>query len=152
MTKDKLSEKISSFIIAEIEKKYSGQLIQKMFFEMCPYYNKGENGEWENWIEFRAIVASKAEVERVIDYWVKKGKSLEEAISISEGGGEYDTEDWRNHVRFNFQEKEYGIEDWEWSDKIDACKGAVKKIMAHKFTSFTKTSDFKADDELWIND
>lgn len=152
MTKDELSEKISSFIIAEIEKKYSGQLIQKMFFQMTQYYHENEKNEWEDWIEFCAIVVSKSEVERVIDYWVKKGKSLEEAISISEGGGEYDTEDWKNHVRFNFSEKEYGIEDWEWSDKIDACKGAVKKIMAHKFTSFTKTSDFKADDELWIND
>ncbi|BDC97152.1 hypothetical protein [Treponema saccharophilum] len=152
MTKDELSEKISSFIIAEIEKKYKGQLIQKMFFEMCPYYNKGENGEWEDWIEFRAIVTSKAEVERVIEKYVKSGESREDAISISESSGEYDTEDWKNHVRFNFQEKEYGIEYWEWSDKIDACKGAVKKIMAHKFTSFTKTSDFKADDELWIND
>lgn len=152
MTKGELSEKISSFIIAEIEKKYSGQLIQKMFFEMCPYYNKGENGEWEDWIEFCAIVVSKSEVERVIEKYVKSGESREDAISISESSGEYDTEDWKNHVRFNFQEKEYGIEDWEWSDKIDACKGAVKKIMAHKFTSFTKTSDFKADDELWIND
>lgn len=152
MTKAELSEKISSFIIAEIEKKYSGQLIQKMFFEMCPYYNKGENGEWENWIEFRAIVASKAEVERVIEKYVKRGESRGDAISISEGGGEYDTEDWRNHVKFNFSEKEYGIEDWEKSDKVEACEKAVKKIMAHKFTSFTKTSDFKADDELWIND
>lgn len=152
MTKGELSEKISSFIIAEIEKKYSGQLIQKMFFEMCPYYNKGENGEWEDWIEFRAIVVSKSEVERVIDYWVKKGESLEKAISISNGGGEYDTEDWRNHVRFNFAEKEYGIEDWEWSDTVEACKDAVQKIIAHKFTSFSKTSDFIADCELWIDD
>lgn len=152
MTKGELSEKISSFIIAEIEKKYSGQLIQKMFFEMCPYYNKGENGEWEDWIEFRAIVVSKSEVERVIDYWVKKGESLEKAISISNGGGEYDTEDWRNHVRFNFAEKEYGIEDWEWSDTVEACKDAVQKIIAHEFTSFSKTSDFIADCELWIDD
>lgn len=152
MTKGELSKKIADSVIAEIEKKYSGQLIQKMFFEMCPYYNKGENGEWENWIEFRAIVTSKAEVEHVIEKYVKSGESREDAISISESSGEYDTEDWKNHVKFNFSEKEYGIEDWEWSDKIDACKGAVKKIMAHKFTSFTKTSDFKADDELWIND
>ena len=152
MTKDELSETISSFIIAEIEKKYSGQLIQKMFFQMTQYYHENEKNEWEDWIEFRAIVASKAEVERVIEKYVKSGESREDAVSISESSGEYDTEDWKNHVKFNFSEKEYGIEDWEWSDKVDACKGAVKKIMAHKFTSFTKTSDFKADDELWIND
>ena len=152
MTKGELSEKISSFIIAEIEKKYSGQLIQKMFFEMCPYYNKGENGEWENWIEFRAIVASKAEVERVIEKYVKRGESREDAVSISESSGEYDTEDWKNHVKFNFSEKEYGIEDWEKSDKVEACENAVQKIKAHEFTAFSKTSDFCFYDELWIDD
>lgn len=152
MTKDELSKKISSFIIAEIEKKYSGQLIQKMFFEMCPYYNKGKNGEWEDWIEFRAIVASKTEVDRIIEKYVKSGESREDAISISEGGGEYDTEDWKNHVKFNFAEKEYGIEDWEWSDTVEACEDAVQKIKAHEFTAFSKTSDFIADCELWIDD
>lgn len=152
MTKGELSEKISSFIIAEIEKKYKGQLIQKMFFEMCPYYNKGENGEWENWIEFRAIVASKAEVERVVEEYVKSGESREDAISISEGSGEYDTEDWKNHVKFNFSEKECGIEDWEKSDKVEACEDAVQKIKAHEFTAFSKTSDFCFYDELWIDD
>lgn len=152
MTKGELSEKIADSVIAEIEKKYSGQLIQKMFFQMCPYYNKGKNGEWENWIEFRAIVASRAEVERVIEKYVKSGESREDAVSISESSGEYDTEDWKNHVRFNFAEKEYGIEDWEWSDTVEACKDAVQKIKAHEFTAFSKTSDFCFYDELWIDD
>lgn len=152
MTKGELSKEIADSVIAEIEKKYSGQLIQKMFFEMCPYYNKGENGEWENWIEFRAIVASKAEVERVIEKYVKSGESREDAISIIESSGEYDTEDWKNHVKFNFSEKEYGIEDWEKSDKVEACENAVQKIKAHEFTAFSKTSDFCFYDELWIDD
>ena len=152
MTKGELSEKIADSVIAEIEKKYSGQLIQKMFFQLCPYYNKGENGEWENWIEFRAIVASKAEVERVIEKYVKNGESREDAVSISESSGEYDTEDWKNHVKFNFSEKEYGIEDWEKSDKVEACEDAVQKIKAHEFTAFSKTSDFCFYDELWIDD
>lgn len=152
MTKDELSEKIADSVIAEIEKKYSGQLIQKMFFQLCPYYNKGKNGEWEDWIEFRAIVASKTEVDRIIEKYVKSGESREDAISISEGGGEYDTEDWKNHVKFNFAEKEYGIEDWEWSDTVEACEDAVQKIKAHEFTAFSKTSDFIADCELWIDD
>ena len=152
MTKGELSKEIADSVIAEIEKKYSGQLIQKMFFEMCPYYNKGENGEWENWIEFRAIVASKAEVERVIEEYVKSGESREDAVLISEGSGEYDTEDWKNHVKFNFSEKEYGIEDWEKSDKVEACEDAVQKIKAHEFTAFSKTSDFCFYDELWIDD
>ena len=152
MTKGELSTKIADAVIAEIEKKYSGQLIQKMFFQMCPYYHKGENGEWENWIEFRAIVASKAEVERVIEKYVKSGESREDAVSISESSGEYDTEDWKNHVKFNFSEKEYGIEDWEKSDKVEACENAVQKIKAHEFTAFSKTSDFCFYDELWIDD
>ena len=152
MTKRELSTKIADAVIAEIEKKYSGQLIQKMFFQMTQYYHENEKNEWEDWIEFCAIVVSKSEVERVIDYWVKKGKSLEEAISISEGGGEYDTEDWKNHVKFNFSEKEYGIEDWEKSDKVEACNDAVQKIKAHEFTSFSKTDDFEFYDELWIDD
>lgn len=152
MTKDELSKKIADSVIAEIEKKYSGQLIQKMFFQMTQYYHENEKNEWEDWIEFCAIVVSKSEVERVIDYWVKKGESLEDAVSISEGGGEYDTEDWKNHVRFNFAEKEYGIEDWEKSDKVEACEDAVQKIKAHEFTAFSKTSDFCFYDELWIDD
>lgn len=151
MTKDELSKKIADSVIAEIEKKYSGQLIQKMFFQLCKYYHENEKGEWEDWIEFRAIVVSKAEVERVIEKNVKRGETLEDAISISEGGGEYDTEDWKNHVRFNFAEKEYGIEDWEWSDTVEACKDAVQKIKAHEFTAFSTTSDFIADCELWID-
>ena len=152
MTKGELSKEIADSVIAEIEKKYSGQLIQKMFFEMCPYYHNGENGEWENWLEFRAIVASKAEVERVIEEYVKSGESREDAVSISESSGEYDTEDWKNHVKFNFSEKEYGIEDWEKSDKVEACEKAVQKIKAHEFTAFSKTSDFCFYDELWIDD
>ena len=152
MTKGELSKEIADSVIAEIEKKYKGQLIQKMFFEMCPYYHKGENGEWENWIEFRAIVASKTEVERVIEKYVKSGESREDAISISESSGAYDTEDWKNHVKFNFSEKEYGIEDWEKSDKVEACEDAVQKIKAHEFTAFSKTSDFCFYDELWIDD
>lgn len=152
MTKGELSKKIADSVIAEIEKKYSGQLIQKMFFQLCPYYNKGENGEWEDWIEFRAIVVSKAEVERVIEKYVKSEESREDAVSISESSGEYDTEDWKNHVKFNFSEKEYGIEDWEWSDTVEACKDAVQKIKAHEFTAFSKTSDFCFYDELWIDD
>ena len=68
------------------------------------------------------------------------------------GGGEYDTEDWRNHVKFDFAEREFGIEDWDWSDKVEACEDAVKKIKAHEFSSFSKTGDFKFYDELWIDD
>ena len=152
MTKDVLSEKIASFIIDEIERKYKGELIQKMFFEMCPYYNKGENGDWEDWIEFRAIVASKAEVERVVKHFIESGESMEDAVEFSESSGEYDTEDWKNHVRFDFPEKEYGIENWEKSDKVEACEDAIKKIKAHEFTSFSKTDDFTFYDELWIDE
>lgn len=142
MTKDELSGKIAGSVIAEIDRKFKGVLVQKMFFEMCHLFRKGESGGREPRIEFRAIVASRAEVERVIEKSVQNGESRESAVSTSEGGGEYDTEDWRNHVKFDFAEREFGIEDWDWSDKVEACE----------FSSFSKTGDFKFYDELWIDD
>lgn len=142
--KERLIKDMADFMISHIEAKFKGVLVQKIFFEFGNYYSSEHNNE--PYCDFRAIVASKAEVDRVVEKYVELGETREDAISISDSSGEYDREDWRNHVFFDFPEDKYGI---EWGDMVDCANEAVAKIKAHDF-SFPKTLDFTFSDEVYL--
>ena len=140
--KEKLTNDMVEFMISHIEEKFKDKLIQKVFFEFGNYYS----GDREPYCDFHAVVASKDEVERVVEKYVQQGETREDAVAISDSSGEYDTQDWQNHVFFEFPEAKYGI---EWGDMVDCAEEAARRIKMHDF-SFPKTPDFTINDEVYL--
>ena len=139
-----LIHEMAEFMISHIEEKFKDKLIQKMFFEFGNYYSSEHNNE--PYCDFRAVVASKDEVERVVEKYVQQGETREDAVAISDSSGEYDTHDWQNHVFFQFPEAKYGI---EWGDMVECAEEAARRIKMHDF-SFPKTPDFTINDEVYL--
>ena len=144
--RERLVNDMAEFMISHIEEKFKDKLIQKMFFEFGAYYSSEHDNE--PYCDFRAVVASKDEVDRVVEKYVQQGETREDAVAISDSSGKYDTSDWKNHVFFEFPESKYGI---EWGDMVECAEEAARRIKMYDF-SFPKTPDFTFNDEVYLYD
>ena len=126
--KDKITSDIVSSIIEQLSQRFSGTLIQKIFFEIGEFWNEKD----EECADFHVVIASKEDCE-------KAGES-------SGNPGEYITEDDRNCIRCHQFEplKKLGI---EYSDAVEIAKNVVRaverEIKTTDFLDLKTTEDFK---------
>ncbi|MBR0099055.1 MAG: suppressor of fused domain protein, partial [Treponema sp.] len=107
--KDKITSDIVSSIVEQLSQRFSGTLIQKIFFEIGEFWNEKD----EECADFHVVIASK--------------EDCEEAGESKENPGEYITEDDRNCIRCHDFEplKKLGI---EYSDAVEIAKNVVKAL------------------------
>ena len=126
--KDKIASDIVSTIVEQLSQRFSGTLIQKIFFEIGEFWNEKD----EECADFHVVIASKEDCE-------KAGES-------SGNPGEYITEDDRNCIRCHDFEplKKLGI---EYSDAVEIAKNVVKavkrEIEASDFSNLKTADNFK---------
>lgn len=141
MDKEELTSKIVSYVMEQLAQRFAQVTIRRIFFELGEYYSEKD----EECLDFHALIATEDECENVRKRYIADGSSESEAQAAADNPGEYMYGDDRFCIRFpGFEPLEKFCKDY--SEALEICKEAVRRIQSLDFAGFRTTADFSVCD------